>query len=201
MSKRPASLIGSIRAVRIEALTANSLQGRRWFERTLQIPRRARPRPNKSPWNSPTTSCWRRCRGPHQKHFARLEQRLAVRITQRGNLIAIAGTADARGRAAAILRALYARLEAGESITLAEVDAEIRFTDPHRQPRRAAIEGAIRTAGIAHHPAAQPRAERLSRSDARQSPGVRHRPRRHRQDLSRRRLWRAYAAISAGSSG
>jgi phosphate starvation-inducible PhoH-like protein len=85
--------------------------------------------------------------GPHQKHFARLEQRLSVLITQRGNLIAVAGTADTRARAAAILRALYARLEAGESITLAEVDAEIRFTDPAANHNRAAVEGAIRTAG------------------------------------------------------
>ena len=78
--------------------------------------------------------------GPHQKHFARLEQRLSVLVTQRGNLVAIAGTADTRARAAAILRALYARLEAGESITLAEVDAEIRFTDPDANNNRAAYD-------------------------------------------------------------
>lgn len=85
--------------------------------------------------------------GPHQKHFARLEQRLSVLITQRGNLVAIAGTADTRARAAAILKSLYARLEAGESITLAEVDAEIRFTDPDANNKRASSEGSIRTAG------------------------------------------------------
>jgi phosphate starvation-inducible PhoH-like protein len=45
----------------------------------------------------------------------------------RGNLVAIDG--KERERAGSILRALYTRLEAGESITLAEVDAEIRFTD------------------------------------------------------------------------
>ena len=84
--------------------------------------------------------------GPLQKHFARLEQRLSILITQRGNLIALAGPSDARARAAAILRALYARLEAGESITLAEVDAEVRFTDP-ASSGRGANEGAIRTAG------------------------------------------------------
>ncbi|HKD47482.1 MAG TPA: PhoH family protein [Rhizomicrobium sp.] len=84
--------------------------------------------------------------GPHQKHFARLEQRLSVLITQRGNLIALSGPSDARARVAAILRALYARLEAGESITLAEVDAEIRFTDPDSNGGRGMSEGAIRTA-------------------------------------------------------
>jgi phosphate starvation-inducible PhoH-like protein len=78
--------------------------------------------------------------GPHEKNFARLEQMLDLRITQRGNRIAVAGAARARG--AGILSALYARAEAGESITLAEVDSEIRFTDAGR----AETPGAIRTA-------------------------------------------------------
>ncbi len=79
--------------------------------------------------------------GPHGKHFARIEQRLDVGIDSRGNLISIDG--EGRERAAAILRALYTRLEAGESVTLAEVDAELRFTDDAglRAP------GALRTAG------------------------------------------------------
>ncbi len=64
--------------------------------------------------------------GPHAKHLARIEQKLEAGIDMRGNLLAITG--KERERAASIMRALYARLEAGESITLAEVDAEIRFT-------------------------------------------------------------------------
>jgi phosphate starvation-inducible protein PhoH and related proteins len=79
--------------------------------------------------------------GPHEKNFARLEQRLDLRITQRGNHIAVTG-ADRR-RGATILSALYARLEAGESITLAEVDSELRFTD---EGTRADTSGALRTA-------------------------------------------------------
>ncbi|MEI7789754.1 MAG: PhoH family protein [Alphaproteobacteria bacterium] len=78
--------------------------------------------------------------GPHAKHFARIEQKLDAVLDMRGNLVAVDG--KARERAAAILRALYARLEAGESITLAEVDAEIRFTDQ----ARAHAPGAIKTA-------------------------------------------------------
>src|SRR5260221_3809316 len=58
----------------------------------------------------------------------------------RGNLVGIVG--KERERAAAILRALYARLEAGESVTLGEVDAEIRFTDAGRVN----APGAIKTA-------------------------------------------------------
>ena len=59
---------------------------------------------------------------------------------QRGNRVALTG-AD-RHRGATILSALYARLEAGESVTLAEVDSELRFTENDR----AAAPGAIRTA-------------------------------------------------------
>ena len=80
--------------------------------------------------------------GPHQKHFARLEQVLHIRLAQRGNLIAIEGEREAKSRAGTILRALYARLEAGESVTQAEVDAELRFTDS----TPAAAQGAVRTA-------------------------------------------------------
>ena len=83
--------------------------------------------------------------GAHGKNFARLEQVLDVQLSSRGNLVAVEGAL--RERAAAILKALYARLKAGESITLAEVDAEIRFTEAGRDA--AADEGrggAIRTA-------------------------------------------------------
>jgi phosphate starvation-inducible PhoH-like protein len=78
--------------------------------------------------------------GPHAKHFARLEQKLNIAIDTRGNLVAIDG--KERERAGMILRALYLRLVAGESITLAEVDAELRFTDG----ARAHAPGAIKTA-------------------------------------------------------
>ena len=78
--------------------------------------------------------------GPHGKHFARIEQKLNVGIDMRGNLVAVQG--KDRERAGAILRALYLRLEAGESVTQAEVDAEIRFTDQARM----LAPGAIKTA-------------------------------------------------------
>jgi phosphate starvation-inducible PhoH-like protein len=77
--------------------------------------------------------------GAHEKNFARLEQSLGVHISSRGNLVAIEGAN--RERAAAILRALHARLEAGESIALGEVDSEIRFTEAGRDAKP----GAIRT--------------------------------------------------------
>jgi phosphate starvation-inducible protein PhoH and related proteins len=66
-----------------------------------------------------------RLAGPGQKHFVRLEQKLPVRVSMRGNLVSLEGAG--RETAAKVLRALYARLEVGESATLADFDAEIRF--------------------------------------------------------------------------
>ena len=76
--------------------------------------------------------------GAHHRNFAALEQRLGVHIASRGNLVAIEGAA--RQRAAAILRALYARIQAGESPTQADIDAEILFSENEKIPN------AIRTA-------------------------------------------------------
>ncbi|MGH6871661.1 MAG: PhoH family protein [Rhizomicrobium sp.] len=67
--------------------------------------------------------------GVQQTNLVRVEQRLNVRVSMRGNLVAIEGAPDARERAAAVLRALYARLEAGEDAGPSEVDAEIRFAN------------------------------------------------------------------------
>lgn len=78
--------------------------------------------------------------GAHEKNFARLEQALGVRLSTRGNLVAVEGAN--RERAAAVLNALYARLKSGESVTTAEVDAQIRFSEG----TRSVPPGAIRTA-------------------------------------------------------
>jgi phosphate starvation-inducible PhoH-like protein len=88
----------------------------------------------------PDNKLLRALSGPHAKHFARIEQRLNVGIDMRGNLVSIQG--KDRERAGAILRALYLRLVAGESVTQGEVDAEIRFTDETRSH----APGAIKTA-------------------------------------------------------
>jgi phosphate starvation-inducible PhoH-like protein len=86
--------------------------------------------------------------GAHQKNFVRVEQKLGVRIAMRGNLVALEGAPDARERATAVLRALYARLGAGEDVSPADVDAEIRFA-LHEPDRTAGAEfgtPSIRTA-------------------------------------------------------
>lgn len=65
--------------------------------------------------------------GGHNRHFVFLENRLGVKLATRGNLVAVEGNAAQRKMATKILNALYARLEVGEKINTAEVDAEIRF--------------------------------------------------------------------------
>jgi phosphate starvation-inducible PhoH-like protein len=74
--------------------------------------------------------------GAHQKNFARIEQKLNVKVASRGNLVAVEGEQESRSRAASVLRALYARLEGGEAANLADVDAEIHF----------ALEGPVKAA-------------------------------------------------------
>ena len=85
--------------------------------------------------------------GNQSRNLVRLEQKLGVKLAQRGNLIAVEGTPEAREHAAAILRALYERLEAGEELTMGDVDAEIGFTSGRAhelpQPEKA---GTLRTA-------------------------------------------------------
>jgi phosphate starvation-inducible PhoH-like protein len=83
--------------------------------------------------------------GAHQKHFVRLEQKFGVRLAMRGNLIGIEGAEDARARAATVLRALYARLEAGEHVGLGDVDAEILFATEEQHPAIDASEFGVPT--------------------------------------------------------
>jgi phosphate starvation-inducible PhoH-like protein len=80
--------------------------------------------------------------GAHHKNFADLEHRLGVRLAMRGNLVAIEGAQ--RVRAAAVLRALYARIQAGETLAAADVEAEILFSEQEKSAP------AIRTAAARH---------------------------------------------------
>ncbi len=86
--------------------------------------------------------------GAHHKNFVRVEQKLGVRVATRGNLVSVEGAPAAREQAAAVLRALYARIAAGEEAGLAEVDAEIRFAlhDSGRMPAGEFGAPSIRTA-------------------------------------------------------
>jgi phosphate starvation-inducible PhoH-like protein len=73
--------------------------------------------------------------GDHDRHLARIEQGLGVRISCRGNRVAISGDADRAEAAQAALLGLYRRLVQGESVTAPDVDAAIRLADAESDPR------------------------------------------------------------------
>ena len=65
--------------------------------------------------------------GEFDRNLAQVEHQLGVHILRRGNQIAVVGSAEARGRAAAVLQTLYAKLEAGRPIDAGEIDAVLRM--------------------------------------------------------------------------
>jgi len=73
--------------------------------------------------------------GDHDRHLVRIEQALGVRLSCRGNRIAIAGDASRVDVAQEMLRGLWRRLERGESVGRAEIEAAIRMADAENDPR------------------------------------------------------------------
>jgi phosphate starvation-inducible PhoH-like protein len=67
--------------------------------------------------------------GDHDRHLVRLEQGLGVRVTCRGNRVAITGDAARVGATQSALTGLYRRLERGESVAASDVDAAIRLSE------------------------------------------------------------------------
>ena len=67
--------------------------------------------------------------GEHDRHLARIEQRLGVRLASRGNRLSIIGSAEGTSIAEMALRGLWKRLERGESVGMAEVEAALRLAE------------------------------------------------------------------------
>jgi phosphate starvation-inducible PhoH-like protein len=67
--------------------------------------------------------------GDHDRHMVRIEQALGVRLSCRGNRVAISGEAARVDAAQAALEGLWRRLERGESIGRPEVEAAIKLAD------------------------------------------------------------------------
>ena len=65
--------------------------------------------------------------GDHDRHLVRIEQALGVRLSCRGNRLAIAGDPARVEAAQAMLKDLWRKLERGESVGRPEVDAAIRL--------------------------------------------------------------------------
>ena len=68
--------------------------------------------------------------GEHDRHLARLEQGFGVRLTCRGNRVAVTGERHAVEQAQAALAGLYKRLQAGKPVDMGEVEAAIRLSGP-----------------------------------------------------------------------
>ena len=73
--------------------------------------------------------------GDHDRHLVRIEQALGVRLSCRGNRVAIAGDASRVDAAGEMLRSLWRRLERGESVGRAEVETAIRMAEADNDPR------------------------------------------------------------------
>jgi phosphate starvation-inducible PhoH-like protein len=67
--------------------------------------------------------------GEHDRHLARIEQKLGVRLSSRGNRVAIEGPHSSREAARDALLALYDRLRRGLDVDLGEVDAAVRLAE------------------------------------------------------------------------
>jgi phosphate starvation-inducible protein PhoH and related proteins len=67
--------------------------------------------------------------GEHDRHLARIEQRLGVSLHTRGNQLAISGPPSAADRARDALMFLYDRLRRGMPVEIGDVDAAVRLSD------------------------------------------------------------------------
>jgi phosphate starvation-inducible PhoH-like protein len=65
--------------------------------------------------------------GQFDQHLALIEQKLGVDATARGNQVTIRGSHEAASQARDVLEALYGRLQAGQTITSADVEGAIRM--------------------------------------------------------------------------
>ena len=65
--------------------------------------------------------------GEHDRHLARIEQVLGVRLAARGNRVAISGASERTDMAEAALLALWKRLERGQVVTTSDVEATLRI--------------------------------------------------------------------------
>ena len=78
--------------------------------------------------------------GEFDRNLAQVEHQTGVHVLRRGNRLAVIGDRSARDQAAAVLRGLYARLEAGKHISAGDIDGSIRMGRPAGEVARADVE-------------------------------------------------------------
>ncbi len=67
--------------------------------------------------------------GDHDRHLVRLEQALGVRLSCRGNRVAIGGEPSRVEAAVTALNGLYRKLQRGQAVSLSDVDAAVRMNE------------------------------------------------------------------------
>jgi phosphate starvation-inducible PhoH-like protein len=67
--------------------------------------------------------------GDHDRHLVRIEQGMGVRVSCRGNRVAITGEPARVEATQAALAGLWRRLEKGDGVSMSDVDAAIRMTE------------------------------------------------------------------------
>ncbi len=77
--------------------------------------------------------------GEFDRNLAQVEHQMGVHILRRGNRLVVIGDRSAREQAAAILRGLYARLEAGRGVAAGDIDGAIRLGRPMPDSMRAGL--------------------------------------------------------------
>jgi len=73
--------------------------------------------------------------GDHDRHLVRIEQALGVRLSCRGNRVAITGEVSRVDAVRSMLQGLWRRLERGEMVGRPEVEAAIRLAETDIDPR------------------------------------------------------------------
>jgi phosphate starvation-inducible protein PhoH and related proteins len=68
--------------------------------------------------------------GEYDRNLAQIEHQTGVHILPRGNRLSVIGEKGAREQAAAVLRSLYAKLEAGRNVVAGDIDGAIRLGRP-----------------------------------------------------------------------
>ena len=78
--------------------------------------------------------------GEFDRNLAQVEHQTGVHVLRRGNRLAVIGDKSAREQASAVLRGLYARLEAGKHLSAGDIDGSIRMGRPASDVVRSDVE-------------------------------------------------------------
>lgn len=68
--------------------------------------------------------------GEHDKHLLKIEDKLAITVSARGNVVSISGDSANVEQAEKVLESLYKKLEKGMEISMSDVEAAIRMVAP-----------------------------------------------------------------------